>query len=64
MIDQHPVRELRGRFQINCGIGLGGGGGSVTKNLPSSVLKRGILATFKVGVHPYLNDILKGLKKG
>ena len=42
----------------------GRGGASVTKNLPSSVLKKGILATFKAGVHPNLNDILKGLKKG
>ena len=37
MINQHPVSELRGKFQINCATGLGGGGGSVTKNLPSSV---------------------------
>ena len=36
----------------------------VTKNLPSSVLKRGILATFKAGVHPNLNDILRDLKMG
>ena len=45
-------------------VALDGGGGSVIKNLPSSVLKRGILATFKAGIHPNLNDILKGLKKG
>jgi len=34
----------------------------VTKNLPSSVMKRGTLATFKAGVHPNLNDTLKASK--
>ena len=45
-------------------VGLDWWGWSVTKNLPSSALKRGTLATFKAGVHPNLNDILRGLKQG
>ena len=67
MIDQHPVSELRGMFQINCATGLGGGGGGQSLKIyhHQCVLKRGILPTFKVGVHPYLNDShFKRLKEG
>ena len=45
-------------------VALDGWGLSVTKNLPSSVLKRNTLATFKAGLHLNMNGILRGLKKG